>query len=650
MIRRDLIFLGLALLLAGLLMPVTPAAVLLAAAALWLWGELAVVWIYARWKPVEPVRVPVGELPAHVAAYNPRNKMYFWMWRVEPNRSVLGFSSLEVVHEFYNKLALRRDEQLAYVYLYGEKFIIFSSRRYDTGRVRDVEEILREFFVPQRVTPWIGIGRPVDRRIWLSTLWVLLYAAFAGAAALLLLPIWAWIVHNFVKYYRESYMMFTLTHMPHTDTFSLSREMLELAAATDAKTIARMEKWAVAFADRPSVEIKKKFAKIYEGRDTGKRLVRLAEYKELLERVAAFNERPIFLFVYAEDDIPSMDVARDYFATADFWLRRSYVRALTGDLTRFPIFYGGTLLGAQRLVELAKDIFGKPVTVPLDSLPTVHGVIIGPSGMGKSWTVASWLYQLSKYVDVVVIDPHGDYYKWAEKVGAEVVPIPHVLPRDLPEVLRRSMWFRRLIEGKYGRLDGASPEAVLTEEAAALGIRPEYQDFRLGNIVLDLTPLKKDTEAQAFWAVVMMIYLINKLLEEKVEQLKTIIVFDEARLLSQHGTARYSEVLLDMLRDLVFGGRKYGFAVWFIVQLETQLPWDIIRSASVQLFLGGARDYVLPLARTVELDNDDVAYLLSAITPREAALSGRPYAMGILRVKPRDHKYHVKIYLDPELK
>ena len=650
--RRDLIFLGLTLLLAGLLIPYSPTFVFFAAAALWLWGEDALVWVYTRRRPVEPVRVPYGEPPAHMAAYDPRRKVWHWVWTVEPNRSVLGFASLGVIHEFYNKLALRPHEQAAFVFLRGEKFFLFSSSRYDVDRLKEVDAVVREFFVAYPDVPWTGYGKPVDRRVWLTSVWVLLYAAFTSTAALLLLPIWLWLVRNFVRYYRESYGFLAFTHMPHADTYSLSRELLELAAATDSKSIASMDLWAVAFADRPSTDVEKLFSKTYEGRDTGKRLVRLSKYKELLERVAAYSERPIYLYVFATRDVPSMSVVRDYMATADFWRRKNYVRALTGDLTRFPLFYGGRPLGKTRLVELATDVFGKPVVVPLDSLPTVHGVIVGPSGMGKSWTVGSWLKKLvEEDVTIIIVDPHGDYYKWAQKVGAEVVPIPHVLPRDLPDILRRSMWFRRLTEAKYGpRIDGASPEAVLTEEAAAHGITPEYKDVQLGNMVLDLTPLKKDSEAQSFWAVVMLIYLVNKLLEEKVEELKTVVVFDEARLLAQHGAAKYSEVLLDMLRDLVFGGRKYGFAVWFIVQLETQLPWDILRSASIQLFLGGARDYVLPLARTVELDNDDVAYLLSAITPREASLSGRPYAMGILRVKPRDHKYHVKIYLDPELK
>ena len=643
---RAVLTLALALLLSGFLLPYSPLALLISLAALWLWGEDAVVWIYTRVAPVEPVRVAVGQ--GHRAAYDPRRKLYYWLWSVEPNRSVLGFASIQTNHEFYNKLALRPHEELSFVYLYGEKFILFTSRVHDPQRVKDVDSVLREFFVAVPEEPWTGYGKPVGRWIWLTSIWVPIYAAATSPWALLLLLPWLWHVRNFARYYREPYSLLAFTHKPHIDAFSLSRETLELAAAADSKAFGHMDRWAVAFADRPAVEVEKLFSKTYEGRDTGKRLVRLSKYKELLERVSAFNERPIYLYVYAEREVPSMSVVKDYIASVDFWTRREPVRALTGDLTRFPIFHGGKPLGRSRMIELAVDIFGKPVAVPVDSLPTAHGVIVGPSGMGKSWTVASWLRRLSRFANIIIVDPHGDYLKWAKAVGAEVVPVPLELPEDLPEVLRRSMWFRRLV-GAEGT-DGVDAKAKIEGEAKAKGVTPKYIKTLKEHIVFDLTPLKKDSEAQAFWAATLLVYLIEKFLEERVEQLKTIIVFDEARLLSKHGASRYGETLLAMIEDLVQGGRKYGFAVWFVVQLETQLPQDILRSASIQLFLGGARDYVLPLARTVELDNDDVAYLLSAITPREAALSGKPYAMGILRIKPRDHKYHVKIELDPSLK
>ena len=56
MYRRNVIFLGLTLLFAGFLIPYSPAFVLLAAAALWMWGEDLLIWAYTRWRPVEPVR------------------------------------------------------------------------------------------------------------------------------------------------------------------------------------------------------------------------------------------------------------------------------------------------------------------------------------------------------------------------------------------------------------------------------------------------------------------------------------------------------------------------------------------------------------------------------------------------------------------
>ncbi|RFA96763.1 hypothetical protein CGL51_04395 [Pyrobaculum aerophilum] len=115
-------------------------------------------------------------------------------------------------------------------------------------------------------------------------------------------------------------------------------------------------------------------------------------------------------------------------------------------------------------VQLAVDKFGRPVTVPIDSLPTVHSVIIGPSGMGKSWTVGTWLLKLAEAgVRVVVVDPHGDYLRWAGIVGAQVLKVPEEVPEDLAEVLRQSQWFRRLL-AELGSTDGATSLTGLSRE------------------------------------------------------------------------------------------------------------------------------------------------------------------------------------------
>ncbi|WP_181933306.1 helicase HerA domain-containing protein [Pyrobaculum aerophilum] len=104
------------------------------------------------------------------------------------------------------------------------------------------------------------------------------------------------------------------------------------------------------------------------------------------------------------------------------------------------------------------------MTVPIDSLPTVHSVIIGPSGMGKSWTVGTWLLKLAEAgVRVVVVDPHGDYLRWAGIVGAQVLKVPEEVPEDLAEVLRQSQWFRRLL-AELGSTDGATSLTGLSRE------------------------------------------------------------------------------------------------------------------------------------------------------------------------------------------
>ena len=88
----------------------------------------------------------------------------------------------------------------------------------------------------------------------------------------------------------------------------------------------------------------------------------------------------------------------------------------------------------------------------------------------------------------------------------------------------------------------------------------------------------------------------------------------------------------------------------FILQLETQLPLDLIRSAAIQLILSGNEMFVKGAAQSLYLEQTDVNFLLAAKTPGEAALGGWPTAMGVLRMDPRNIKYHVYIPLDRRLK
>ncbi|WP_258870503.1 helicase HerA-like domain-containing protein [Pyrobaculum aerophilum] len=193
----------------------------------------------------------------------------------------------------------------------------------------------------------------------------------------------------------------------------------------------------------------------------------------------------------------------------------------------------------------------------------------------------------------------------------------------------------------------AGVRAFLERLLSPKGISPKYEKVgEKRHVVYSISTLKKDEAMMAFFYGMLLVYLLELYIEQRVEKVETLIVFDEARLISKSGRT----VLTDILESVVQGARKYGIAIWFVLQLETQLERDLLRSASLQLIFGGGEDVVKPMAEVLVLDRDDVSYLLTSVTPREASLSGQPYAMAVLRVKPRNLKYHMRIPLDPALK
>ncbi|MCU7786329.1 DUF87 domain-containing protein [Pyrobaculum sp. 3827-6] len=648
---KTLALFGLSLLAIAIMAKAYPPLALLAVLPVVAWGEEVLVWIHTRVAPLEPLRVAHRE-PGVEAAFDPRRGLYHVFWRAEPIHSVYGISAAPRLHEMYAKLSLRRGEWVAYFVWGDRKYIRYTARRLAPERLRQVELILKEYYVLNKAEPWLSSRKQPGRWPYLTALLFIPLALISSGWFLLAIPLWLFVYRRVRRWYRVPYLLLSLSHVSRASFLPASREMLEAMASAEAAAFGMMEKWAVAFTDMPPEVVHKKFVKVYEGRDTGKRLIRIRELSEFVERMARYNERPILLYPYGSKDLHSIYMTQDWIATYDFWALRNGVKALSHDLSRFPMFYGGKLLAVGREVVLAYDRFGRPVSVDLDALPTVHGVVIGASGLGKSWTVGSWLGVLAEAgVDVVVVDPHGDYLKWAVLHGAQVVEVPEELPSDMPEVLSRSMWFRRLA-GEYGLDAGENAEAVkavLERMASMAGYSPRFVDVGGRHVVFSVYKARKDAALQAFFYGVLLVYLLAKHVDERVERVRTVIVFDEARLISKRGVPGYS-TLSSMLEEIVMGGRKYGLAIWFVLQLETQLEHDLLRSASVQLLFGGGEDVVKPLAHVLYLDEADTAYLLTTVTPREASLSGQPYAMAIMRIKPRNLKYHVKIPLDPRLK
>jgi hypothetical protein len=654
--------------LAAALFAPHPLTDLMAIAAAALWGEWLLLWIYGHRWPLEPYRekARVGQ---YLAAFDPRRKIYHILWKAEPTRSEIGISAAQTVHEMYASLALQPGEYLAVVQIGNERFVRYTTKAPDESRIAHIESVLRTYFVLHPTT-WVSLKVVPERWVMYVAAAPLALAPF-NPAFLLIGALLVYHAHHIRKWYRQADIELAFEAVGTKRDIGTSRQTLELYASAEASAIAKMEKWAVAFGPRPERSVEKEFGKAYES-PVEKRsvVVRLHKASQLLERMLKYDERPIYMQVFGSQDLATqLEIRRDVLANVLFWTPSgSYMtKALSHDLSRVPIFYGGKLMSSGRKLFVGYDRFGRPVEIDIDSMPTSHSVILGPSGMGKSWTVGTLLQRLvesHKDLKIAVVDPHGDYVQLARLIGADVFEVPRFIPPLKP--LENSRYLHMLLV-EFGLVQQGADGAVNVEEAVKAAARaagveePKEADLtNVRHVVWDLRPLRHDAAAQAFFvSLILLWYLAQWGSRPFAERVEAVVVVDEAALLMHSAkvteTGLVTNTVLTLIRQLNMGGRKYGLALWIIAQLARHVPEDIIENAGFVLQLGGTTRALKRSLEVLALDRYDYEYLRSATTPREttggAAVAGsRPYAMGVLYLSPRDLKYHVKIPLEPLLK
>ncbi len=658
------IYITLTALAAALLAP-HPLTALIAIAATALWGEWLLLWAYGRRWPLEPYREKV-RIGGYVAAYDPRRKIYHVLWKAEPTRSEYGIAAAQTIHEMYASLALRPGEYLSVVQIGNERFVRFTTKAPDESRISHVEAVLRTYFV-LHPTVWVSLKVQPDRWIYYAAAAPLALGIF-NPAFFLVGALLLYHAHQIRKWYRQADIELAFETISVKRDIGTSRQTLETFANAEASAIAKMRKWAVVFTPRPEAAVEKEFGRAYES-VVEKRgvVVKLHKTSQILERMLKYDERPVYFQVFGSQDLATqLEIRRDALSNVLFWVPNpAYMtKALSHDLSRVPIFYGGKLMSTGRKLFVGYDRFGRPVEIDIDSMPAAHSVILGPSGMGKSWTVATLLYRLASHggVKIVVIDPHGDYVSLAKHISARVLEVPKYIPPL--KLLENSRYFHMLLVEfglVYPGADGAGAEAAVKAMAKVVGVEePEEAHIDAGHVVWDLRALKHDAAAQAFFvSLILLWYLVQWGARPQAERVETLVVVDEAALLLHSArvteTGLVTNTILSLIRQLSMGGRKYGFALWIIAQLARHIPEDVIENAGFVLQLGGTTRALRRSIEVLALDRYDYEYLRSATTPREtvggvAAAGSKPYAMGLLYVSPRDLKYHVKIPLEPLLK
>ena len=96
--------------------------------------------------------------------------------------------------------------------------------------------------------------------------------------------------------------------------------------------------------------------------------------------------------------------------------------ALTFDLAPFTPFALLPPKEEEGAIVLGTDEYGRKVTLDWRKLPNFHGIIVGATGSGKSTLAKELVLQLLENgINVVVIDPQGEYASLIEGKGGRVM-------------------------------------------------------------------------------------------------------------------------------------------------------------------------------------------------------------------------------------
>jgi Predicted ATPase len=319
------------------------------------------------------------------------------------------------------------------------------------------------------------------------------------------------------------------------------------------------------------------------------------------------------------------------------------------DLAVIPIFHGGRVLSEslRARVYLGKDRENNELWVDLDSMPSGFGLVVGPTGMGKTWSVSTLLYRLMRSgIKTLILDPHGEYLR-----------IPGIEPIDITRK------FINIFE-----LDGVTDaERIqrLIMNFEVLGIRPEsilpdlkaiyanglYKDFfkamefirarsddelvglaldrlmsylenaevvptseLLNNKALLFSSVRSSPDLMSFLMGVVTDHVHTFMMSQSIsEHLQQLMVIDEAYFVLNNPLMEY----------IVRGARKFGLGTIMVTQTITGIAVYFLQNIPLMIVLGGSDAYVNEVAKMLNLTSEDVRWLTTALPPHMAGLTAK---------------------------
>jgi nucleoside-triphosphatase THEP1 len=260
---------------------------------------------------------------------------------------------------------------------------------------------------------------------------------------------------------------------------------------------------------------------------------------------------------------------------------------------------GGELLVSHQLAWLAPHAFMRPRTrrtpkaiylgrglrrdeevwLELDLLENVHGLIVGPMGSGKSTTARTVaLRALERGIVPIIVDPSGEYRRFADKLGWEIVDLTDnqldISACQASDLRRAFDYVSPLSDWEFLELRRALEEGDLwSAKLAALEIVKPY--FRSANVVARqmletgkpfvlcmgsaasgrYVPMPVEVQRFAFAAL--LAQLRDYVLAEGLSEPRWMLIVDEGHLFARAPRGEAEAPATTVARML----RKFGLAV-----------------------------------------------------------------------------------------
>gem|GEM_PF-602911 len=631
--------------------------------------------------------------------FDVKSKVLHVFYKVEPLYDIARLTSSQyvgLVQDLMRRLRLDDNSYVTFIVKGNDKYVRVSRRiqsledfeRYKSW-FRSVEDVLRSIFILHKLEGdelkklidfrAIKIGKTFTKLLPILIIHFFLFKIYGLTAILIPIIMVLW---RFKRLdvgistrltYRYYSSRFTALFSTFTDDDVKSMAISTLSTLNDyAITIS-----ANNVLPQLASKLYHKYHEKMVVQERGFAYARLQQWRHVIDRINQ-GELPLRVVILTNDkfDLPYTSLSSTLPVNYVFWNPElAYQHALSRDVCIFFPLIGGKLefIESRAKVELGKDEVGREVVLDFDALPSSHGLIVGPTGMGKSWTIQTIIYKLMKSgIKFVIIDPHGEYLKIPgikpidvtkyfinifdlngltieERISKIVKSIIYSfdIPLHLYDTLHTD--FKYVYEKDVKDFHKAFNELIKVTEVGYLRSIYEriYSFFKNAKIIpvsellndraLIFKGLIASPEVTRFTMLQLIDHVYSHILHQKErhEKVEHILVVDEAYYILQS----------PLIELYVRGLRKFSLGTIMITQTLSGISHDVLQNLGFIIILGGSEPYVMDIMQAYRLSDEDYKWLITALAPH---MHGKPLTKAILMTGPI--KRHVEIELLSELK